>query len=178
MGGYASILFALARPERVRRLTLVGAVPAFPGTRPPVPLRVATAPLLGRVVRRMQGSGEEGVLDVAEIFGEREAIRAHPALIRAMAAHERDPERTRAGLGEFGSLFSVWGWRSAALFRAEELRGLQHPTTVVWGEKDPLGSPDEVRDAVDLLPDVRFGTVDAGHIPFLAHGARCARLVR
>jgi pimeloyl-ACP methyl ester carboxylesterase len=40
MGATWALWYALARPERVRRLALLGSAPLLPGTRPPVPLRV------------------------------------------------------------------------------------------------------------------------------------------
>lgn len=178
MGGYAGVLFALARPERVRSLVLVGSVPAFPGTQPPVPLRLLTVPLLGRLLQRLQKSGEEGVLDVAEVFGEREAIQDHPALVRALAAHEADPKSSAAGRSEFAALLSVRGWRPSMRLGEDELGRLRAPTSVVWGENDPLGRPGDVRAGVDSIPDARFETVDAGHMPFLGHPGRCAQVVR
>ena len=178
MGGHTGILFALAHPDRVRQLLLVGAVPAFPGTRPPVQLRLLTIPGLNRLIRRLQKSGEEGVLDIAEIFGEREAITNHPAFIRAIATHEDDPEAAEAGFSEFNALFSVRGWHPTVQISEDDLQGLQPPTTVIWGDHDTLGGPEDVQDAVELIPDVRFEIVDAGHIPYLAHPERCAQLIR
>lgn len=178
MGGHASILFALAHPDRVRRLILIGAIPAFPGTRPPMPLRLLTVPGLNRLMRRMQKTGEEGVLDVAEIFGERDAIQHHPAFVQAIAAHERDSRSSEAGFSEFNALFSFRGWHSSVRLREDELRNLQHPTTIIWGENDPLAGPDDVRDGVERIPNARFETVDSGHIPYLAHPTRCAQIIR
>lgn len=178
MGGHTAILFALAYPDRVRHLFLVGAVPAFPGTRPPLPLRLLTVPLLNRVIRRLQKPGEEGVLDIAEIFGERDAIQEYPALIRAIAAHEGDPKAAEAGFSEFNALFSIRGWHPTVRIREADLRGLTTPTTIVWGDNDPLGGPETVRGGVESIPDTRFEAVDAGHIPFLAYPERCGDLIR
>ena len=178
MGGHTGILFGLAHPDRVRRLFLLGSVPAFPGTRPPVPLRLLTVPGLNRLLRRLQKSGEEGVLDIAEIFGEREAITDHPTFIRAIAAHEDDPKAADAGFSEFNALFTVRGWHPTVRISEDDLRELQPPTTVVWGVHDTLGGPDDAREAVELIPDVQFEIVDAGHIPYLAHPERCAELIR
>ena len=178
MGGHTGILFALAHPDRVRRLVLVGSVPAFPGTRPPVQLRLLTVPGLNRLIRRLQKSGEEGVLDIAEIFGEREAITDHPAFIRAIAAHEDSSKAAEAGFSEFNALFSVRGWHPMVRLSEDDLHDLQPPTTVIWGDHDTLGGPEDVQDTVELIPNVRFEIVDAGHIPHLAHPERCARLIR
>lgn len=178
MGGHAAIVFARTYPDRVRRLLLLGSVPAFPGTRPPLPLRLMTVPLLGDALRRRQNPGREGVLDIATVFGERDAIQAYPAFIDAIAAHERDPKAAAAGRSEFAALFSALGWHSSVRIREAELRSLEQPTTVVWGDEDTLAGPADVRDGVAAIPNVRFERVAAGHIPYLAHPERCARLVR
>lgn len=178
MGGYTSILFALAHPERVRRLALVGSVPAFPGTRPPLPFRLMTVPGLGRLIERKQKPGEEGVLDFAEVFGEREAIQRYPALIRAIAAQQADPRSAEAGRSEFEALFSFRGWHPSIRIREEELGALTQPTLVVWGEHDPLGGPDDVRAGVGLIPDGRLEPVPTAHAPFFDRPEECARLIR
>lgn len=178
MGGHASIRFALTHPERVRKITTIGAIPGFPGTHPPLPLRLVTVPLLGHVIQRLQKSGEQGVLDIAEIFGERDAIREYPALIRALAAHEDMPKAAAAGASEFKALFSIQGWHPTARIGESELATLQQPTKMIWGDYDPLGSPGDVRDGVELIPDVRFETVAAGHIPYLARTEQCAQFIR
>lgn len=178
MGGHAGLLFALAHPDRVRRLTLLGATPGFSGTRPPLPIRLMTVPGLNRVLQRLQKSGEEGVLDVAEIFGERDAIQDHPAVIQALAAHEDDPKAAEAGMSEFNALLSIRGWRSSVRIGEAELRELEPPTAMVWGDHDTLGEPDDVRASVESVEGVRFETVAAGHFPYLAHPERCAQLIR
>lgn len=178
MGGHTGILFALAHPDRIRRLTLVGSVPAFPGTSPPFPIRLLTVPVLNRLIRRLQKSGEEGVLDIAEIFGERDAIQDHPAFIQAIAAHEGDPKAADTGFSEFNALISIRGWRSSIRIGEDALREIQAPTTIIWGDHDTLGGPDDIQAGVELIEDVRFETVAAGHIPYLAHPERCAQLIQ
>jgi pimeloyl-ACP methyl ester carboxylesterase len=51
-GGVWALWYALARPERVTRLVLMG-VPTLPGTRAPLPIRLMTTPVLGAVLRRL-----------------------------------------------------------------------------------------------------------------------------
>lgn len=158
-------------------MILVGSVPAFPGTRPPVKIRLLTVPGLNRLIRRLQKPDVEGVLDIAEVFGEREAIKDHPSFIEAIAAHERDPKAAEAGFSEFNALLSVWGWHPSVRISTDELHNLQPLTTVIWGDHDTLGGPDDVRDDVMSIEEVRFETVDSGHIPYLAHPDRCAKLI-
>lgn len=177
MGGHASVAFALAHPERVRRLALVGSVPAFPGTTPPLPFRLMTVPGLGRLLQLVQKPGEAGVLDFAEVFGERESIQRYPPLIRAIAAQQADARSARAGESEFESLISPRGFRPSVRIRGEELAAIRQPTLVVWGEDDPLGSPEAVRPGVETIPDARLEVVPGAHAPFFGHPERCAELV-
>ena len=46
-GGVWATWYALAHPERVRGLVMLGSVPALPGSRIPLPLRLAATPWLG-----------------------------------------------------------------------------------------------------------------------------------
>ena len=178
MGGYVSVLFALSRPDRVRRLVLVGACAGFPGATPPLPLRLMTVPILRRILQRMAKPSEAGVLDVAEVFGEREAIQNYPALIQAMVAETRNPKSSEAMLSEFSAFFSVLGWHQSIRLREDELGAIRQPTLVVWGEHDPIGSPDDVRESIQAIPNARLETIPTAHAPFLSTPERCAELVR
>ncbi|MFB6140349.1 MAG: alpha/beta fold hydrolase [Halosimplex sp.] len=178
MGGHAALLFARSRPERVRRLVLLGGLPGFPGTSPPIRLRLLTAPVLTRVFQRLRTPDEAAVLEMADTFGEAEAIRDHPELVRAIAAHERDPKAGRTGVGEFGALVSLRGWRPSVRIGDADLDGVRAPTLLIWGRNDPLGRPEDVREAAGRLPEVRFEETDTGHIPFLGRPGRCAELIR
>jgi pimeloyl-ACP methyl ester carboxylesterase len=51
-GGIWALWYALARPERVRRLVLLGAAPLLPGTHITTPLRVMAAPVVGDLLAR------------------------------------------------------------------------------------------------------------------------------
>jgi pimeloyl-ACP methyl ester carboxylesterase len=178
MGGHAALRFAEKHPERVRRIVLLGAVPSLPGTTPPLPLRLMVAPVVGWFVQHLQRSGDKGVLDIARIFGEREALLHHPALLRAIAAHEADPSSKAAGRSEFESLFSARGWRPSNRIGKTDLQRVPHPTTLVCGRHDPLGDPSGLRDAVDALPRGGIVPLDAGHLPYLRHAEQCAQVVQ
>lgn len=178
-GGYWSIVFALFRPERVRRVILLGSLPTFPGTSSPVPLRLYTVPVLNRRLSGMfQASSEEDVIEKYGIFGEGETIQEYPALIRAIWARDRNPRSHDVDISEMKSLLTMLGWRSSTRLREGELSDIQQPTLVIWGEDDPLGGPEDVRDTVELISDVRLEAIDAGHVPWLGHPKKCAELIR
>jgi pimeloyl-ACP methyl ester carboxylesterase len=105
-------------------------------------------------------------------------VQNNPALVQAMAAHERDPTSSEAGLSELSAFFSIRGWHPSIRIRDDDLRAIQQPTLVIWGDHDPIGSPDDVRAGVQAIPDVRFETTPTGHGPFLTYPERCADLVR
>ncbi len=62
MGGTWALWYALARPERVRRLALLGSAPLLPGTHAPAPLRVAAAPVVGDVLARVMNPNAKMVV--------------------------------------------------------------------------------------------------------------------
>lgn len=137
-----------------------------------------TVPLLNQLLQRLQKPGEEGVLDFAELVREREAIQRYPALVRAMAAHQDILQLDGAGVSELKAHFSILGWHASSRIRDQELQNLQQPTLIIWGDNDPFGAPDDVRNSIDLIPNIRFETMDSGHAVFLEHPERCAQFIR
>lgn len=176
-GGYWSMVFALTHPQRIRRLVLLGGVPTFPGTRGPFPLKLFTAPVLGRVLARLQKPSEENAIKFMEMAGEGATIQRYPALLSLMVAHDRIPRATPVAASELKSLLSVRGWRSATRLREEEVRTVQQSPLFIWGEDDFLATPNDVRHGIELIPDARLETLDAGHGPWLGHLEACARMI-
>lgn len=173
-GGYWSIVFALARPELVRRLILIGGPMAFPGTSPPFLPRLFTVPGLDRLLVRLQDASEEGVIEQFELFNERDTIQEYPSLIQAVLAQDRDPRSDDVVLSEFKLALTLRGWRSSIRLRETELSDIEPPTLVLWGERDPSGGPEDVRGPVETIPDVSFESVDAGHFPWFGRPDECA----
>jgi pimeloyl-ACP methyl ester carboxylesterase len=181
-GGVWALWYALARPERVTRLTLMG-VPTLPGTRAPLPIRLMTTPVLGAVLRGLLPPSPASFMRLARAVGEGETIGAHPDLIDLLVAVARDPAAQRATLTEFRALVSPLallsrdGFRRSGRVRPEELGRLAMPTSLVWGDRDPLGRIAVARAVTGLIPDARLEVLPAGHGPWLGEPERTAGAV-
>ena len=184
MGGFFAMALALAHPERVSKLVLLGE-----------PANAAGAPN-----RFHQLIGTRGVNTVlyktalrppADAGGARAGLargrlvadpsRPSETLLECLAAAARLPGAVRSWTTMVEQVFVPPG---RGLFARDtlgthamvpELGRLTAPTLFVWGDKDPLGTPDIGRMLAGKMPDARLEVVDdAGHLPWLDHPKACA----
>jgi pimeloyl-ACP methyl ester carboxylesterase len=177
MGGIWALWCAMARPERVHGIVLLGSVPLLPGTSPPTPLRIMTTPLVGDVLSRLVKPTPRMLVRLLSSVGEGGTIVRYPDLMDAMAATSDNPVARRTNLAELRAVLHPFGFRRSMTFRPDELRSLTVPVLMIWGDHDPVGSADVARAAADLIPDVRLEILDAGHVPFFGHPGRSAELI-
>jgi pimeloyl-ACP methyl ester carboxylesterase len=172
MGGTWGLWYALARPERVRRLVLLGSAPLLPGTRPPLPLRVTAAPLVGDVLARVVKPNRRLLVRLMSSMGESATIVRYPELIESLVAAARDPTASAANLAELRAVISPFGFRRSALVHPDELRRLTVPTLLIWGDHDPVGAVAVAQATAGLIPQAQLEVLPAGHVPYLGHPER------
>lgn len=167
MGGFFALAFALAHPERVARLALVGApaglhreIPLFPrlwGNR-------ITGPLIGRMK-----------IDDPEVLRKRvfaSILVAHPErvprdFLEVAVAASALPGADRASYTMLRVVTTLRGWRPALDLRDEVAR-LEIPTLFVWGEADAFASPARGQEIAARMPNARFDVLpDTGHLTHL-----------
>jgi pimeloyl-ACP methyl ester carboxylesterase len=175
-GGTWAIWYALANPDRVRRLVLIGAPPALSATTPPEPLRMA-ASIDPANPPKMPPPSRETVVGSMAAMGEAETIVRYPDLLDAMVAAGRDATSGQARLDELKGLISTDGWQPEVQTDLDELRAIAPPTLLIWGRADPLGDAAAANLVADAISNSRLELLDAGHGPWLGHPDAVANLV-
>ncbi|MGH2386142.1 MAG: alpha/beta fold hydrolase, partial [Candidatus Limnocylindria bacterium] len=175
MGGTWALWYALARPDRVTRLVLLGAPPLLPGTRVPPPMLAVATPT--DPPPQMPPPSRETVVQSMGVFREADTIVQYPEQIEALVAAGSDPLAASARLTELRAAISPTGWQPALALRPEELQALTAGTLLIWGEHDPLGGADVARMAAAMIPHAQLELVSAGHGPWLGNLDRVATMV-
>ena len=179
MGGYFSLCFALAHPERVERLVLVSAPAGVDRWLPPF-LRLMGRRGINRLVfALMRNPTPEQLRE--KVF--RPLLVAKPdqvpeAFLKLEIAAWQLPGAERAWRTLLESVTTLRGFRRRYFIR-DEVSRLAVPTTFVWGDRDVFALPSiSGADLVARMPRARLVTIKgAGHIVWFDELENCARAV-
>jgi pimeloyl-ACP methyl ester carboxylesterase len=177
MGGTWALWYALARPDRLRGLVLLGAAPLLPGTRVPPPLRVMATPMVGELLQRLTKPSPKLVVRMMASMGEQDTIVNYPDQIQALVAAGNDPVMSEVNLAELRTAISPIGFRPSLRVQPDQLRQLTVPTLLLWGDHDPVGAVKVAQATAELIPNAHLEVLPAGHGPWLGNPDRTAELV-
>jgi pimeloyl-ACP methyl ester carboxylesterase len=164
MGGYFSLCYVLARPDRVRRLVLVGE-PAGSGeqwvVRPPD-----------------RPSGWEPSIEDTRSYHAFLLVADDANLSDAYLRCANVASRLPGARSSWASLLGAADASGLTRRLAAELSGVRTPTTFVWGERDAFGPPELAVTFAASMPDARVVTIPAaGHLVWIDAPERTARAV-
>lgn len=170
LGNVSALRLAAVRPERVRRVVLLGAGPLLPESGVPAILRAIASPL-GSVITRLPASRAAARAFLRQVgHGPSLAAGRIPdQLIDWRVALDRDTDTLRHERDMVRALVS-WrtGLRPGLAFEKAELAAIPHPVLLLLGTADPTGTRSVCGRAVDLLPHGELQLLDgAGHMPWL-----------
>jgi 2-hydroxy-6-oxonona-2,4-dienedioate hydrolase len=177
-GGQWGMWLAVDAPQRVHALVPMG-IPAvcLPGMRPTAGIRMLSLPGLGRLsfaVPLPSAAATGRMLADADAH-----LPEHPEIVAAYHAARRLPGYGAAAAATFRRSLQVGGRaRRTMVLTDEEQTRISQPVLFVWGEREPLGSPEIAHRAAALMPHARVEVVrDAWHHPWLADPAHVAHLL-
>lgn len=190
MGGFFAMAFAMAYPDMVSRLVLLGE-PAGTSGKLGSPFRyhrlVGTrglnALLYATVLRPPKdAAGARRGLARGRLVAD--PGRVSDVLLQSFAAAAQLPGATRGWTTMVEQVFVPPGMgvfargMTATHALLPELGKLTAPTLLLWGDRDPLATPDEGRALVGRMPHARFEIVeDASHLVWLDQPQICAEAI-
>jgi len=178
MGGFFSLCFALAHPERVNRLVLVGAPAGVDRWIPPfLRLMGLRGPnrLLFRQMRnptpammREKVLGPLLVADPNRVSDEELSIRIASQSLPGAETSWRTLLESVVGLGGFQKRYMI----------RDEVASLGVPTTFIWGERDAFAPPSSGQDLASRMPNAKLVAIEgAGHMPWIDAPEACATAI-
>jgi pimeloyl-ACP methyl ester carboxylesterase len=174
MGGLWTTWLALDRPGRVPAIVYVGCPALILGTSTPLPLRVASIPPIGRLLRRLDPPSLGQVDRFVAMAGEDFSLL--PELRDLFLAHEQLPDAGPALFELIHAVVRLRGPRPQVELTAAQLRRVTQPVQLIWGDHDPFGPPSVGERAAQIMPNAEFHVVPGGHAPWVNQSARVASL--
>jgi pimeloyl-ACP methyl ester carboxylesterase len=175
MGSLWSLWLAQQR-ARVQAQVMVGCPGFFLGTSAPAPMRLASIPWLGRLLLTLREPSAKQVEQIMAMVGEEP--RGIDELRDVLLACQRLPDYNGSMLGMMRSVMSWTRARPEVAVGPDQLRAIQHPVQVIWGDRDTFGTVDTGRRITELIPRGRFAAVPGGHAPWFHHAEQIAAITR
>lgn len=182
MGGLWTLRFALAHPDRVSAIGLLGTPALYPGTSAPLPMRLGSLSLLSGFVTEkiMQPDDAADVRKTWSFLGHPDITkdRLPREFAEAWYRMEALPTYKPSWIGILRRALRLRGARPEAALTTRDLESIDSPVCLLWGSDDPFGSLETGRNGAEHFQDATFHEVGVGHLPWLDEPGRCGELLR
>jgi 2-hydroxy-6-oxonona-2,4-dienedioate hydrolase len=179
MGALWSLWLAVAYPQRVTRLALLGCPALLEGTSAPFLIRLMSLPGLNGLLFGQMKPSLASARRVMVMQGHPPTLERVPTVLLEMnAAGTALPTFRTHMLSLLESAQTLLGPRRRYLFGGDLLRKLSCPVLLIWGEHDSFGSVAAGRQAASRMRDARVEVVGVGHLPWMDEPELCGDLVR
>jgi pimeloyl-ACP methyl ester carboxylesterase len=173
LGSLWACWLALDRPASVTALVHVGCPALVLDSSAPLPMRLLSARLLGRLLTRLDPPSPKQVERLSTMVNEHPLV---PELADLLLATEQMPGFRETFLSTLNALLRLRGTRPQLRLTADQLARIGQPTLVFWGKEDTFGPPAVGERMVDALPSAELHVVDAGHAPWLTQAEHIGAL--
>jgi pimeloyl-ACP methyl ester carboxylesterase len=176
-----SLCLALDAPERVRSVVSIGMpAVAVPGIHGDPFFTLLTIPGVGRVASRIVPAPRGATIvrrSMKDVMGQPVLDAMPDAFFDVVSAGMRMPGWRQAMWTHLNLALRSGRERPGNSLTDDELRAIEAPVVLVWGDEDVYGGPELGRRAAELMPHARLEVVPGNHAPFLDDPARCAAIV-
>jgi pimeloyl-ACP methyl ester carboxylesterase len=181
IGGFFSIAFALAHPERVRKLVLVGAPMGLERSGAPLFPRLWSSSIFGPIMMKLGLLQPKDAEDLRkQVFAT--MLVAHPEkvpddFLAVSLAAGALPGAERASYEMLRKMSTIRGARPEVMLR-DEMPKLATPTLFIWGDSDKFSLPSIGHEVAAEMPNARIEVLaEAGHVPHLEQPDEIAALL-
>ncbi len=173
--------FAMDRPDRVRKLILLGVPGNIIGTSPPFALRLLLVPHLNSLLYQLvMNADRKDALGSLKFMGHpRESVEKLPqAMAECYHCFQRLPHYKISSLTMMERINRLRGSRPKITITQDQLGRIAAPTLMLWGGSDPFGSVETGKKIAGMLRRSEFHEIPAsGHLPWLDRPKECGDLI-
>lgn len=178
IGSLWSVWLALDRPERVAGMVHVGCPAFILGTSAPLPLRLLSVGLLGRLIMQLIPPSPRQVENFAKAIGG-EDLSNKTELRDLLVAAQNLPGAQASIRDLLHATVRLRGARPQVALTARQLAQIRQPVLMIWGARDAFGPPDVGQEAVRIIPDAELCMIpEGGHVPWIGHPGKVAAAAR
>ena len=174
IGAHWSVLLAMERPNRIRKLVLLGNPGNIMGGRPPLIIRLmGKLPLSKLMIKRLTQNDKSKALNVLTKIGHSKSLLAK--LPRQLG----DAYYYFRLLPHY--LISAISMLQNAMppIDAMQLKCLSQPIALLLGTNDNFASQDLGQKIISEIPNgIFFSIKDSGHLPWLESPEECGQMIR